>query len=363
MEPSLVVVGVNHQTVGVSVRETLAPRAEEAGRLNAAVRAGAGLADAVVLSTCSRFEVYASLDETGARRLMDFFARRAGRALDSALYVRRGPAAVAHLFRVSAGLDSWVIGETEVLGQVKSAYQKACAEGSATRPLHLAFQRALYVGKKVRTETAIVGGISSIGGAAALLASRIFSDLADRRIIVFGAGEMAAATVRHLRSKNLGELWVANRSLDHAEALARELGGTAMGFDEGFRRLAEADIAVFSTGAASHLLDAARAGEVSRARSGRPLFVIDLGMPRNVAPEAARAEGCFVYDMDDMRRLVDDSLRRRTSDLARAEAMVAEETADCLARIEAQGEPAGARSRRASCPFKVKAPSVRTLAA
>lgn len=360
MESSLAVVGVNHQTGAVAVREALAPRPDETGRLNDALRGAAGLADGVVVSTCSRFEVYATLDDAGVERLKDMFARRAAQPLGEALYVRRGADAVTHLFRVSAGLDSWVIGETEILGQVKSSYQRACQENTASRPLHLAFQRALFVGKKVRTETSIMGGIASIGGAAAVLARRIFSKLDEQRLIVFGAGAMATSTVRHLRSKGIGQLWVANRSPERAQVLAEELGGVAMGLEEGMARLVEADVAVFSTGASNCLLDEAIARDVMRKRQGRPIFIIDLGLPRNVDQRVSGIESVFVYDMDNLRQLVEESLRRRESDLARAESMVNAESADCWSRICAPAAPRPASNSRRVCPLRVELPILQT---
>lgn len=359
MESLLTVVGINHQTSAVSAREALAPRMEESGQINETARRQAGLADAVVLATCSRFEIYANLKDCSVSRMKDYLSRRAGRSLADELYMHRGLDAVRHIFRVSAGLDSWVIGESEILGQVKSAYQQACREATVTKPLHLSFQRALFIGKKVRSETSIVGGINSIGGAAALLARRIFTKLENQRVMVFGAGAMASSTVRHLRSKGAGQLWVANRSAQRAQSLALELGGIALDIEEGLRRLPQVDVAIFSTGASDFIFTEADAREVSRQRLGRPIFIIDLGLPRNVDPGAARANGVFVYDMDDLRRLVDESLRRRESDLARAEAIVAAESVDCWSRIanpeDSQGAPAGRRR----CPLRPEVASLR----
>ena len=356
MEPLFTAVGANYRTSDASLRGALAAKPEEAGRLNAAVADAAGLDDAAVVSTCSRFEVYAGLDEAGVGRLKEALERRAGRPLGSALYVRRGEEAVRHLFRVAAGLDSWIIGETEILGQVKSAYQEACREKTAGRAIHLAFQRALFVGKKVRAETSIVGGIASIGGAAGVLARCVFKDLRDRRLLVFGAGAIASATIKHLRSKDVGRLWVANRSPERAQALARELGGEPMSLEAGFERLAEADVAVFSTGASSYLLDRDRARRISRERSGRPLFVIDLGLPRNVDPRAAEAEGVFVYDMDDLRRMMEESLKRREADIARAQAIIDDEGSECWDRVAASPDPSKGPAEPRRCPLRPGVP-------
>ncbi|MBI5243767.1 MAG: glutamyl-tRNA reductase [Elusimicrobia bacterium] len=333
MNGEFFVLGLNHATASIQERETVACKADEAGILARAVARECRLDEALVLSTCSRFEVYARADSGGQARVADWLRRKAGRNLKSALYCHEGESAVRHLMRVAGGLDSWVLGETEILGQVRSAYQQALQSKIIGRTLNLAFQRSLCAGKKVRSETAIMGGINSIGGAAALLARRIFSDLREKTILVFGAGTMAATTVRHLRSKGLRALWVANRTLSKARVLADDLGGQAMTLREGFERIVETDIAVFSLAADYWVLSAETARAVSRRRACMPLFIIDIGMPRNVEPEAASAPGVYVYDMDHLRRVVADSLACRQEDLAQACRIVEAQALDCWARI------------------------------
>ena len=333
MQQGWLVVGLNHSTAAVEVREAMAPKPHEVGRINSVIKEATRQEGVVVLSTCSRFEIYCQPDKDGEQAIVEWMSRRAGRDLGSVLYIHRDQKAVDHLFRVAAGLDSWIVGETEILGQCKAAYQGACSEKTANRYGHLAFQRALMVGKKVRGETRIVGGIASIGGAAAVMARSIFSDLKERVIVVFGAGTMAASSVRHLRSKGAGELYVSNRSLDKAQALAGELGGKPITLAEGFDRLDHADIAVFSTGADRILLDGEAALSLSRRRGGRSLFIIDIAMPRNVAPEVAQAEGVYLYDIDDLKGLVQKSLAKREEDLARAAEIVTAEGADCWGRL------------------------------
>ena len=327
------VVGLNHSTAPVEIREAISPKPEEAGRMNAIIREATGQEGLVVLSTCSRFEIYFQPDKDGEQAVVEWLNLRAGRDIGASLFIHRDSAAVGHLFRVAAGLDSWILGETEILGQCKAAYQGACAEKTVNRYGHLAFQRALMVGKKVRNETRIVGGIASIGGAAAMMARSIFSDLKERVVVVFGAGTMAASSVRHLRSKGAGKLYISNRSLDKGQALAAELGGEPVTLAEGFERLEQADIAVFSTGADRYLLDGDAALELSRRRGGRSLFIIDIAMPRNVAPEVSKAEGIYLYDIDDLKGVVQKSLAKREADMAHAAEIVAAESADCWARL------------------------------
>lgn len=327
------VIGLNHATAPVNIREAVSAKPGEAAGLCAAACRQAGLGELVVLSTCSRFELYGTMSEEGRACAIAWLKLRAGRDLGDSLYSLSGLPAIQHLFRVTAGLDSWILGETEILGQVKTAYQAACAQKTAGRAAHLAFQRALSTGKRARNETGIVGGIASVGGAAAVLARKIFTDLKDRRILVFGAGTMAASTVRHLCSKGVSGVWVANRSLENARVLARELGGEAMDLERGMERLSEADVAVFSTSAPGFMLDARAARELSARRGGKPLFLIDLGVPRNVDPAVAHEKDVFLYDIDDLREVVRQSLSSREAELACAQALVNAESADCWQRI------------------------------
>ena len=327
------VVGLNHSTAPVEIREAISPKPEEAGRINRIISEATGQQGIVVLSTCSRFEIYCQPDKDGEQAVVAWLNQRAGRDITDTLFIHHGAQAVSHLFRVAAGLDSWIMGETEILGQCKAAYQGACAEKTVNRFGHLSFQRALMVGKKVRNETRIVGGIASIGGAAAMMARSIFSDLKERVVVVFGAGTMAASSVRHLRSKGAGKLYISNRSLDKGQALAAELGGEPVTLADGFKRLDEADIAVFSTGADRYLLDGEAAQALSRRRGGRSLFIIDIAMPRNVAPEVAQAEGVYLYDIDDLKGVVAKSLAKREADMAHAAEIVSAESADCWARL------------------------------
>ncbi|MBI3298655.1 MAG: glutamyl-tRNA reductase [Elusimicrobia bacterium] len=343
MAAELLVVGLNHLGAAVEVREAMAKKAAETGLFNAVVRDAAGLSDCVVLSTCSRFEVYAATDAAGEARLKAMLSARAGRSLDGVLYTHRGAEAARHLLRVSAGLDSWIVGETEILGQVKAAYADAAAEKTAARAEHLVFQRALYMGKKVRAETRIVDGIASIGGAAAMLARRLFADITRRKVLVFGAGTMAESTVRHLCSKGVAGVWVANRSLDKARALAADLDGGALSLEDGFAKLKEADIIVVSTGAEGYLLDAARIREAAAGRGGRPLFLIDIALPRNIDPAAAGLPEVYLYDLDDLRRMMTESLARRKKDCDRAEAMVAAEADAFWLALNAPPLPPSAR--------------------
>lgn len=340
--PELFVVGLSHFAAPVAVRERLSAGKSELGELAARARAEAGLDEAVLLSTCSRFELYAAAQDPAAAEaaVAAWLARRAGTPVEPYLYRRRGREALEHLFRVAAGLDSWIIGETEVLGQVKDAYAAACAAGAAARTLNIAFQRAVGAGKEVRAKTPIAQGINSIGGAAALLAQKVFGGDGARSVLIFGAGDMAKSAARHLMAKGAGSVRVANRTLERAVELARALGAEAASLDDGLRSLAGADAIIFSTSAAGFLVDRARVADAVRARGGRPLFLIDLGVPRNVDPEAAAVDGAYLYDLDDLKRMVASSRGVRKDAVAAAEGLVAEAAAACWSKLSGPCCPA-----------------------
>ncbi|OIO10641.1 MAG: glutamyl-tRNA reductase [Elusimicrobia bacterium CG1_02_63_36] len=321
------VVGLSHLTAPVAVREALAKGIRDVG----ALRELLGLSEAALLATCSRFELYGvGGDPQAAIRV---FEEAAGRDLSPYLYLRHRRDAARHLIRVASGLDSWIVGETEILAQVRAAYSEAVAVGTAGRTLHILFQKSLEAAKRIRRETSLAFGFRSIGGAAALLARKIFGDEGRLSVLVLGAGAMARSTVRHLSAKGVRRISVANRTRGKAEALAAELGGTVVDFDGVLDTLANADVAVFSTGASRPLLDRAGAARAVAARGGRPLFVIDLGLPRNVAADAAEVEGVYLYDLDDLKRMVERQRDERLKFAAPAFRLLESAAADCWVRI------------------------------
>ncbi|MBI3563910.1 MAG: glutamyl-tRNA reductase, partial [Elusimicrobia bacterium] len=305
----------------------------------AGLRESLGADEAVLLATCSRLELYAAAadPEQAVARARTWFITRAGAEVVPCLTVHRGEAALAHLFSVAAGLDSWIIGESEILGQVKRAYEKA-REARATGPvLNRAFQSAAAAGKAARTKTGIQQGIHSIGGAAALLARSIFGEKADGTTLVFGAGEAAQATARHLAAKDFSKVFVANRTLERAQALAGEVGGTAVSFEAGLDLLARAEIAVFSVTCAEPVLTAAALGARLAGRS-RPLFLLDLGLPRNVASDCARLPGVYLYNLDDLKGVVARSVAGKAAERAKAAALAADAARACAAELAKAAE-------------------------
>jgi glutamyl-tRNA reductase len=303
----LELVGVSHHRTAVEVRERVAYDRDGAAEL--ARRLAGHDGEAVVLSTCNRTEVYAVAAD--AERPF----RDAG--VETAVYRLHGEGAALHLFRVAAGLDSMVPGEGEILGQVRNAFES----GAPGPLLDRVFRQALHVGKKVRTQTAIAESPASVSSAAAALAQQVFGDLAGRRILVVGAGKIGEQAARSLLVRGAEISVVANRTLDRAQELAAELGAEAVGIDRLTEELARADVVVASTSAPGYLLSA---GDIPP-RRGRPLFLIDLAVPRDLDPAIHELEDCFLYDIDDLQAVVAETLAGRRQESDRAEELVAAE--------------------------------------
>lgn len=337
MNPSekLVVVGLNHLNACVAAREKAVVAAPDLAAVVADLKALAALDEIVVLSTCSRVEVYAvAEDPMRARRLLRaWFRGRAGDGIDSAVYDRGGVDAVRHLFRVAAGLDSWIVGESEILAQVKKAYQAAQTMGTTRRVLNRAFQSAIGAGKSVRTATGIQNGIHSIGGATAMMAKRIFGEEGGGSILVFGAGQTAEAVVRHLAAKKFDRVIVANRTVENARAIADQLGGEAVGLEAGLALLDRVEVAVFSTAASDALVTRDALAKVLPRRA-KPLFLVDLGVPRNVESACAQLDNVYLYDLDDLKRMIRDSMSGKLAEKDRAEALAADAAEDCRKELD-----------------------------
>lgn len=329
------VTGLNHHTAPVQVREALAfPRNRIADAL-AALRERREVDEAVVLSTCNRVEVYvcgrAELDEGVVPAFLAEFHGVWPETFAPHLYHHVGADAVGHLFRVASGLDSLVVGEAQITGQVKQAYEAAAGSGASGVVLHRLFQQALSVAKQVRTRTEIGAGRASIGSVAVELAGHIFESLAGRTVLVVGAGEMGEAVVRSLHAAGASALLVANRTFTRAEELAREWGGTAVHFDRLTDSLSRADIVITSTDAPHHVIRRADVAEALRARRNRPVFVIDIGVPRNVEPSAAEVEGCYLYNVDHLQAVVAETLALRRREVEHCMAIVEAEVGQFMA--------------------------------
>ncbi|HET8654868.1 MAG TPA: glutamyl-tRNA reductase [Longimicrobiaceae bacterium] len=331
---SIVVVGLNHRTAPVDLREQLAFGRSEVPAALAELVAPGLAAEAVLLSTCNRTEFYLALEDTAAGEAAGraLLAGRAGLApaeMGRHLYVHRDRAAVEHLFRVTAGVDSMILGEPQIQGQVKEAYQLALATRSSAGPvvgtvLNRLFQSALRAGGRVRSETELGLGAASVSSAAVELAKKIFGSLQGRNALVVGAGEMSEITVDCLKREGVRRCLVANRTEARAKELAERVGGQPIEWDGIGAALARVDIVVCSTAAPRPVL---RGEQVRAALPGgarRPLCIVDIAIPRDVEPEVGREPNVFLYNIDDLQSIVDTNLGRRRDELPRAEALIAE---------------------------------------
>ena len=251
-------------------------------------------------------------------------------ALNNELYTLAEPQSLQHLFKVACGLDSMVLGETEILGQIKKAYALAYRHGHTGARLNKAFQRAFHVAKHIRTETNIQRGSVSVASVAVELAEKIFSSLAAREVLVIGAGETSEKTARALLSRGVRSIVVANRSYDRAVALANEFGGRAVQFDDWAGEFQKIDIAISSTSAPHHILDRAKLEPLMKARQQRPLLLIDIAVPRDIDPEVNFLENVYLYNIDDLQSIADDYLKQRREEVVRCEQIIAEKVKGLL---------------------------------
>jgi len=284
--------------------------------------------EVVLLSTCNRFEIYFHAREVSATRsvLLGILSPRPGlRIPESHLYAFADSSAARHLFHVASGLDSMVVGEHEILGQVKRAYQTAHASGTTGKLMNILFQRALYIGKRVRTETGLSRGAGSVASLAVTMAERILGTLDKSRVMILGAGEMAELTAKHLLEHRVRSLIVSNRTHGRACALAERFGGAALRFDEGLRQMVNADIIVCSTAAPHPIVRPSQVREMMAQRGGRSLVFIDIAVPRDVHPEVRGIENVYVYDIDDLQAIFNQGLTKRKKETRAAEEIVEEE--------------------------------------
>ncbi len=323
-------VGLSHHCAPVALRERLAfENGAAASAMRSLVRLP-GVAEGAVLSTCNRVELFACAEagETDAAKLGDFLAVERGLPIEEFrphLYVHEDQAAVRHLFRVASSLDSLVVGEPQILGQLKEFYNLAVECGSAGAILHRVFHKAFSVAKRVRTETGIAARNVSISSVAVDLATQIFESLEAKTAMVIGAGKMSELTARHLRSRGIGAMIFANRTFDRAVDMAREHHGTPIPFDDLPRYLRLADVVVGSTAATTALLTAEAVQEVQRERGRRPMFLIDLAVPRNFDPRINDLANVYLYDIDDLEGVMVGNREERSREAGRAEEIVAAE--------------------------------------
>lgn len=332
---NLVVIGLSHHTSPVELRERFAFAETKIPDALKSLRESGIVEEAVILSTCNRVEIYAATPNEPAKvfsELKQFLknSRAFNEPLHEEIYTLAEPHSLQHLFKVACGLDSMVIGETEILGQLKDAYALAHQHKHTGARLNKAFQRAFHIAKHIRTHTNIQRGSVSVASAAVELAEKIFSSLAEREVLVIGAGETSEKTARALLSRGAKNIIVANRSHERAQILAGELKGRAVQFNNWAAEFEKIDIAISSTSAPHHILDRAKLEPLMKARKHRPLLLIDIAVPRDIDPAVNFLENVYLYNIDDLQAIADDYLKQRKEEIARCEEIIAEKVKSLL---------------------------------
>lgn len=321
----LLALGLSHQTAPVALREKVAFGPERLPAALAALLARPGVEEAAVVSTCNRTEIYCSVGDGFEGEPARWLAESHGLELDSlrsCLYQHQDGEAVRHLFRVATGLDSLVLGEPQILGQVKDAWQQARDAGGLRSGLDRLFQHGFAVAKRVRTDTDIGAHPVSVAFAGVRLAQQVFSDLKEASVLLIGAGETIELTARHLLEQQAKRLLVANRTLENAQALAARISGYALPLSELGRHLHEADIVISATAAREPILHRADLAQALRQRRHRPMFLLDLAVPRDIAEDVATLEDVFLYTVDDLDQVIEENRRSRQAAAREAEAII-----------------------------------------
>jgi glutamyl-tRNA reductase len=335
----LLVTGVSHKTAPVEVRECLAFREETLPAALADLKAREGVAEALILSTCNRVEVTVTTEDSAdPRAIVDSFLADhkavSPHAIGPHLYRHEGRDAIHHLFRVAASLDSMVVGEPQILGQLKAAYAAAKDSGAVCGWLEGLLTRAFGVAKRVRSETGIGQMAVSVSYAAVELARKIFGSLANRTVMIAGAGKMSELAARHLRSSGASHVFVTNRTHERALEMAALFQGTPVEYTRFVAMLPEVDILIASSGAPHYILHKDEMQRVIAARRNKPMFLIDIAVPRNIEPSVNEIDNVFLYDIDDLQEVVNANLRERMKAAERAESLVAEEVERTMARLK-----------------------------
>jgi glutamyl-tRNA reductase len=331
----VVVLGLSHHSSPVTVRERFAFAEAQVPAALQSLRASGVADEAVILSTCNRVEMYVATQLDAAEALAalrKFLVNHHDyrEPITDEIYTLSEPQSFHHLFKVACGLDSMVLGETEILGQLKKAYDLALQSGHTGGRLNKAFQRAFNVAKHIRTQTNIQRGSVSVGSVAVELAEKIFSRLSDRDVMILGAGDTGEKTARALLSRGARSILVANRSPDKAVALASELGGRAVPFETWVNEFANIDVLITSTSASHYVLDRSSLEPVMSQRRHRPLLLIDISVPRNIEPEVNFLDDVYLYNIDDLQAIAADYLKQRQEEVARCEEIIREKAAPLM---------------------------------
>ncbi|MDG1688276.1 MAG: glutamyl-tRNA reductase [Gammaproteobacteria bacterium] len=321
----LVAYGVNHTTAPVDIRENIAFNAETLPGALYALKAAPGVVEAVIVSTCNRTEIYCHLEDEDAIDVGEWlhrYHRAEAKTLDNYLYQHQGSDVIRHLLRVACGLDSMVLGEPQILGQIKTAYSDALNHDSVGKSLGRLFQHAFTVAKQVRTDTAIGNSPVSVAFAAVSLAKQIFSNLADSTALLIGAGETIELAARHLYDNGIGRIIIANRTIERAHHLATQVEGYAINLSEMPAHIAEADIVISSTASQLPILGKGAVERALKERKRRPIFMVDIAVPRDIEPEVGNLEDIYLYCVDDLHDIIEENLQSRRDAALQAEEII-----------------------------------------
>ncbi len=325
---NLIVIGLNHRTAPVSVRERLAFSRDSLGEATCNLLGAAPLQEAAILSTCNRVEIYGlTHDIVGAGRCIRRFLHdhhNLVESVDTCLYEHHGSDCVRHLIGVTCGLDSMVLGETEILGQVKQAYDEALKAGATGTVLNRLFQKSFQAAKYIRSHTGIARGSTSVGNVAVDLAEKIFYDLSASTVMVVGTGEMSEATARALHSRGAGQILVCSRTQGRAETLAGQLNGRAISYDQWPEEFPRVDIVISSTAAPHPIITKEKLQHLLLNRPAKPLFLIDVAVPRDVERACGDLDDVYLYDMDDLQKIAEANVAAREQELAACRELVAQ---------------------------------------
>ncbi|KPK32312.1 MAG: glutamyl-tRNA reductase [Nitrospira bacterium SG8_35_1] len=332
---NIIVVGLNHNKASVEVREKFAFDSEKLPNALKHLKESKISAENVILSTCNRVEMYASVKnlDTDVEKIIHFlsdFHNVPQQALDDSLVIYQGPEAVRHIFRVASGLDSVVLGEPQILGQLKDAYGISLQHKSTSTLLNRLMKKTFSVAKRTRTETGIGKGAVNISFAAVELAKKIFEDLSGKSFMLMGAGEMAELAARHLIGNGVEDVTITNRTLARAEELAQEFGGKVIPFENFMEELLHLDIAICSTGAPNYILRKEQLHTIMKERKQKPMFIFDISVPRNIDPEINDLDNVYLYDVDDLKDVADANAEERGREADKAEKIVEAEVQSFL---------------------------------
>lgn len=325
----VVVVGISHNTAPVEVRERFTFTDDETESAVAHLRDMPGVEECMVLSTCNRTEIYAATENAdecvvSIKRYLSDTSGSEESVFSPHLYVNIGHMAVRHLYKVASGIDSMVLGEPQILGQVKGAYKKAVLKQTAGLILNRLCHSAFFAAKRVRTETGIGSRAVSVSYVAVELAKRIFDDLSSRRVMLIGSGEMAELAARNLVSAGIGDLVIASRRYENAANLAERLKGNPVRYEEIYYHLKDMDIVITATGSSEFIIKTSHAKESLKLRNNEPVFMIDIAVPRNIDPRVEDLPDIYLYDIDDLRGVLDENIKTRKQSAAKADEIVRE---------------------------------------